>query len=112
MTLRAKGHRILVKPDYEEVTKGGIVLAQSDRQGIAAVESGVVCDVGPTAWIAYDRYTPDGKMNPYWEPWCKVGDRIIYGKYGGKIVEDPETKVKYIVINDQDVLTVVEKKDE
>jgi co-chaperonin GroES (HSP10) len=102
---------VLVKPDYEEVSKGGIVIVEDDRQGVAACETGKVVGIGPTAWHAYDKTLPDGKPNTHWEPWAKVGDRVVYARYGGKILKDPDTKEKYIMINDVDVQVVVEAKD-
>jgi co-chaperonin GroES (HSP10) len=38
--------------------------------------------------------------------WCKVGDVVLYARYGGVIIEDPDTKKKYVVINDEDLIGV------
>ena len=97
------GYMVLVRPDFEKKTESGIVLAHlSDREGIAAVDTGVVVDVGPTAWKAYDNG----------EPWCKVGDRVCYARFGGKIIQVPDSDDKLVLIADGDVRLVMENKDE
>lgn len=92
------GWAIMVKPEYtKEVDFGGgklFEIVQTDRQGIAAVQTGEVLAVGPDAYKG-DRFTSG--------PWCKVGDRVIYAKYGGMILEDPETKAKVVLLNDEDI---------
>ena len=100
MKMRPAGFHIIVKADFEEVTKSGIVLAVSDRQGIASVDTGTIVAIGPTAWKAYD----DGS------PWAKLGDRIGYGRYAGKIVyhkDYPEDK--YVLLADGDVQVIYEE---
>lgn len=105
------GHRVLVKPDnleefdpvYKSAKQAGIVLTDSsDRQERTAVDTGVVIQVGPTAFDVYG-----GKEN-----WCKVGDRISYARYGGKFVTDPDSKEQWLVLNDEDVVMVWEKNNE
>lgn len=105
MTLRIKpcGFHIIVKPDFEEVTKGGIVLAVSDRSGVAYCDTGVVVAIGPTAWKAYDNG----------EPWAKIGDRVGYGRYAGKIVYHKETpNEKYILLADGDVQVIYDEESQ
>lgn len=99
---RPVGYMVLVKPDFETKTASGLLLAHvSDREGIAAVDTGVVVDIGPTAWRAYDNG----------EPWCKVGDRICYARFGGKIVKVPDQTddEKLVLIADGDVRLVLEE---
>jgi len=106
MSIVPCGHRVLVRPDkVEERTRGGsglFIPAQSRDREQYAMTFGAILAVGPTAWKAFD----DGK------PWAKVGDRVSYAKYGGFIIEDPETKEHYRLLNDEDVIAVVEGKYE
>ena len=94
MKISACGHRVIVKPDaVEEVSKGGIIVAagkDKERQQQAQI-TGVIVDIGPTAWKAFD----DG------EPWAQVGDRVYFAKYGGYVIEDDGEQ--YRLLNDEDV---------
>ena len=106
MKIIPSGHRILVKPDnIEEVDpvlasakKSGIILSDmASRLEQTSVDTGVVLDVGPNAWKAFD----DG------HPWASVGDKVVYAKYGGKLVVDPDTKEKFLILNDDDIIGVI-----
>jgi len=64
--------RLVVKPiEREEVTKGGIVLPDTAKE---KPQEGEVLAVGP------GRLSEDGKLIPMD---VKVGDIVIYSKYGG-----------------------------
>lgn len=93
------GHRILILPEQvEEKTEAGIILhttSQKAREEMAQI-NGVVVEVGTTAY----RDQPSS--------WCKVGDKVIFGKYSGLIYDGADGK-KYRIINDLDVVAVVEK---
>jgi chaperonin GroES len=93
--LKPLSDRIIAKPlEGEEVTKGGIVLpdkAQEKPQQatVIAVGPGKLLDSGKTV-----------------EMDVKVGDKIIFSKYGGT-----EVKVngeEYIILRQDEVLAVVE----
>lgn len=106
------GHRVLLKPVFpEKTTASGIIIATEGehKRERAATDTGRVVSVGPTAWNAFDKYTPDGKRNPSWEPWCKVGDLVVFAKYGGKFLTVDD--VDYVVVLDEDIQCVV-KEDE
>lgn len=94
------GHRVLVKPDeVEEKTSGGLYLAVETKERKANEQIfGTVIKVGVNAWKAFD----DGI------PWAKVGDRVTFAKYGGFSIEDPKTKEKFRLLNDEDICAVVE----
>lgn len=85
---------VLIKPlQGEEVTKSGIVLPDTAQE---KPQMGEVMAVG----AGYS--TPDGNIIP---PPVKVGDRVIYKKWGGN-----EVKVKnedYLIIEDQDIMAIV-----
>lgn len=101
MIIEPAGHKILVKPrPVEEKTESGIILAiETDRYQEATTE-GTVVAIGPTAYKKVD----DGTA------WCKVGDRISYGKYAGAslVVKNDEGKEeKFVVIHDIDVVAIL-----
>lgn len=93
--LTALGNRIIIKhDDVEKVSEGGIVFAQTEkfmREEKAATETGTIVDIGPSAWL-------DPALGG--EPWCKVGDRVVYARYSGKFIKDPADGEEYVVIND------------
>lgn len=94
------GWRILIDPDYSKTVDWGaagkFTIVEADRHGIAAVTKGQVVAMGEDCY----------KGSRFSKPWCKVGDIVIYAKYGGAIIEDPDTKRKYVTINDEDVMGV------
>ena len=89
--LQPLADRIVVKPiEREEVTKGGIVLPDTVKE---KPQEGKVIAVGP------GRLSEDGKRIAMD---VKVGDRIIYSKYGGtEITIDDE---ELIVLRESDIL--------
>lgn len=97
----AIGFRVHVKPDVNETEvaarKAGIVLAPTNdrKQEQLAVDTGVVVDIGPTAWADYGG-----------EPWVKVGDKVVYARHAGYAVGEADDKV--LVLNDGDIVTKVE----
>lgn len=96
--LEARGYRVIIRPDpVEEVTKGGIVIAQNERLAEAARVTGVVVSIGNTAW----------KHHKVDEPWAKEGERVCYSRYAGKTIVDPETEEELIVINDDDIVAAI-----
>lgn len=100
--LEPLGHRVLVKVTLEKQTQSGLVLVRDERFAKAAEEVGIIIAIGPNAWKAFDGG----------EPWAKVGDKVVFSKYGGKIVEDPTTPPDedgsyFMVLNDEDILCKV-----
>ena len=85
------GDRVVVKPmPKEEVTKGGIVLPDTVKE---KPQEGKVIAAGP------GRMTDDGKRIAMD---VKVGDIVIYAKYGGtEIKEDDE---ELIILRESDIL--------
>lgn len=109
--IKVKGHRVLLEPIFpEETTESGIIIAthSEHKRERAATDTGRVVAIGPTAWNAFDKYTPDGKRNPAWEPWCAKGDLVVFAKYGGKFLKVDD--VDYVVVNDEDIQCVIEEK--
>ena len=93
------GHRVLVKAEeVEKVTKGGIILSDTavDRNTEANI-FGVIVAIGEAAWKAFD----DGAA------WASVGDRVAFAKYGGFVIEDPDTGEKFRLLNDDDITAII-----
>ncbi len=89
--------RIVVKPiAREEVTKSGIVLPDTAKE---KPQEGEVLAVGP------GKMTDDGKRLAMD---VKVGDRVIYAKYGG--VEIKEDNEELIILRESDILAVKKSK--
>ncbi len=87
------GDRVVVKPEPgEEKTRSGIVLPDSAKE---KSQEGTVVAVG------FGRFLENGQKVPIE---VKVGDKVIYSKYGGTEVkiEDEE----YIILQERDILAV------
>ena len=89
--LQPLADRLVVKPiEREEVTKGGIVLPDSVKE---KPQEGKVIAVGP------GRLSEDGKRIAME---VKVGDIVIYAKYGG--VEYKIDDKEVIILRESDIL--------
>jgi co-chaperonin GroES (HSP10) len=101
-------NKLVIKPykieEHDEVYKSaiaaGLALAGDDKRKReqAAVDQGTVVAIGPT--VFHDFHCPDT---------VKVGDEIVFAKYAGKEVEDPETKEVFTIINDEDCVAILRK---
>ena len=96
MKVRPLNDRILVKRlEEEEMTKGGIIIPDSAKEKpaegeVIAVGKGKMNDKG-------DRIKMD----------LKVGDRVLFSKYGGTDVK--LDGVDHLIMREDDILAVVEK---
>jgi len=93
--LEVVGNRVLIKPkELEKKTDSGIIInyGTAEKQHEAATMEGTVIGIGPCSWEDYGH-----------KEWVKIGDRVIFAQYAGKIVKDPDTEEKYFVVNDIDV---------
>lgn len=89
--LEPLGDRVVVKPKpKEEVTKGGIVLPDTAKE---KPQEGEVIAVGP------GRLTDDGKRIAMD---IKVGDIVIYAKYGGTEIKEGDEEL--IILRESDIL--------
>ena len=91
--IKPLGDRVIVKPnEAEETTKGGIILPDTAKE--KPIEGSVVA-VGPGKY-------EDGKLV---ELSVKVGDTVLYGKYGGTeiTVEGDE----YLIMRESDIYGIV-----
>jgi co-chaperonin GroES (HSP10) len=97
------GHLVLIKrDDIVKQTKSGILIATDEKLEKAAMNRGLVLDLGPTCWCA--EWLGGGKT-----PWCKVGDKVAFAKYAGTTYVDEETKEEFLLIRDEDVIMVIEE---
>jgi len=87
--------RVVVKPsEEEETTASGIVIPDTAKE---RPQEGEVIAVGPGRFEEGQRIPMD----------VKVGDKVIYSKYGGT-----EVKIEgedYLILSARDVLAVVNK---
>ena len=94
MALKPVEDRVIVKYfETEDKTASGIVLPESSKEKTQQAE---VIAVG-------DGKVVDGKKVPVQ---VKPGDRVIYGKYTG--TEIKYEGEKYLVINADDIIAIVE----
>ncbi len=91
MNIKPLGDRVVVKVlDVEERTQSGIVLPDTAKE---KPQQGEIVAVGPTAAekAGFD---------------LKVGDKVIYSKYGGMTVKNQGEE--YLILNcENDILAVV-----
>ena len=89
--LQPLADRLVVKPiEREDVTKGGIVLPDTAKE---KPQEGDVLAVGP------GRLSEDGKRMPMD---IKVGDIVIYAKYGGMEIKVDDEEL--MILRESDVL--------
>lgn len=87
------GDRVVIKPEPQEAkTRSGIVLPDTAKE---KPSEGTVVAVG------FGRILDNGQKVPVE---VKVGDKVIYSKYGGTEVKlDDE---EYIILQERDILAV------
>ncbi len=89
--LQPLADRLVVKPiEREEKTKSGIVLPDTVKE---RPQEGKVIAVGP------GRLSEDGKLIPMD---VKVGDVVIYAKYGGTEIKIDDEEL--IILRESDIL--------
>jgi chaperonin GroES len=89
--LQPLADRLVVKPiQKEEMTKGGIYLPDTAKE---KPQEGEVIAVGP------GRMTDEGRRIPMD---LKVGDTVIYSKYGGSEIKIDN--VEMIILRESDIL--------
>lgn len=95
MTLNPLDDRVVVRPeDAEEKTAGGIVLPDTakekpQRGKVLAVGPGRLLDSGERCAVS-----------------VRVGDQVLFGKYGGTEIEVDGQEVK--ILRESDILAKVE----
>ncbi|MFH1331411.1 MAG: co-chaperone GroES [Actinomycetota bacterium] len=94
MKLHPLGDRVVVKPkeDLEARTKSGLVIPDTAKE---KPQLGEVLAVGPGEY-------QEGKRIPLD---VKVGDKVVYSKYGGTEVKLEHEE--YLILSSRDLLAVV-----
>jgi len=93
--VRPLGDRVLVKPlEEEEQVKGGIIIPDTakekpQRGEVVTVGSGKTDDTGKKIEMS-----------------VKVGDKVLYAKYGGTEVNLDD--VDYLIMSESDILAIIE----
>lgn len=107
--IKPVGHKLLVKMDkvedfdpvFKSAKASGIALPEVEdalrRQ--AGIDKGRVVAIGELCWMDFSKAIQ----------WCKEGDLIVFAKHAGKVIEDPKTLEKFIILNDEDVQAVIEE---
>lgn len=105
MSIKLISFQVLVKPF--DVKEEDPTLAAAKRMGLQiqgdslereqkSVDKGTVVSWGPTAFKEYNIEVP-----------FEEGDQIVFAKFAGKEVVDPETNEKFVVILDQDCIAIL-----
>ncbi len=82
-----------------EVSAGGVILVDDNRQARSvASPQGIVIGVGPQAYMDPARFQA---------PWVKVGDRVLFQKYGGRMFQLRNGQ-HIAVLNDTEFAAVVD----
>jgi chaperonin GroES len=101
MALRPLGDRVIVEPsEQEEKTASGLLLPETAKE---KPQEGTVIAAGQGFW------DEDGEKRIPLE--VKVGDRVIYSKYGGTEFKDrvDGQEKKYLILSEKDILAIVER---
>lgn len=100
-------NRVLVRPEALkrehkiEGTSISLAIAHpNEKQAEASRVEGTVVKIGPTSYKDLTDEMP-----------IAVGDHVVFARYSGVFVTDPETKETLVVLNDSDVLCVVRQGD-
>lgn len=90
--LKPLGQAVLVKPYEPDLQVGRIVIPQSVRAGMAAVEQrAVVIEIGPEAWSKESA------------PRAVPGQKVLVSKWAGHLAVGPADGEQYRLINANDV---------
>ena len=90
---KSLGHRIILKPRIEKESKGGILIARSERDQAVNTNQGEVFMIGPACWEEMEN-----------KPDIKVGDLVYYARYGAMTIKPEESENFLVLCNDEDLL--------
>jgi len=90
-------YKVLIKPEIvERKTAGGIFLPESTKEKEEFAKSvGVIIAIGAICFT-----------DPNWLEHPKVGDKVLYDRYAGTLVEGIDGE-KYRLINDKEIGAVM-----
>ncbi|MCA9393664.1 MAG: co-chaperone GroES [Candidatus Omnitrophica bacterium] len=96
MKLQPLGDRVIVRPlKAEEITKGGIVLPDTAKE---KPYEGEIIAAGK------GRIRDDGSVKALD---VKVGDRVLYSKYGGNEIKMHDNGEEVLIMHESDILAIV-----
>jgi co-chaperonin GroES (HSP10) len=114
MTIKVCGPRVLIKqhkleevnPTFKRAREAGLALPEASREiklEQRALDRGVVLQIGPLAWLDWDNG----------DPWCNVGDEVLYARHAGKIVKEKEgeDEEEFVLLNDEDIIAVITEEE-
>ena len=92
--LRPLGDKLVVKPlERQDITKSGIYIPETAKE---KPQEGQVLAIGSGKYI-------DGKLVPLD---VKVGDKVLFSKYGGDEIKIDNEELK--IISESDILAIIE----
>lgn len=121
---RVVGDRILIRRDLPPKQLGSIYLPdQTVGNERIMTCKGTVVDIGPLAFkdaemVDVQTTKPDGSVvtERVGQPWCEVGDYVLYQRYSGVRIPDPQAEDGYmpdlVFIKYNDLVCVLEKAEE
>jgi co-chaperonin GroES (HSP10) len=99
-------HRILIRQDkleeadksYARMKKLDLILPENEdrKRAQVGVDRGTVIAIGTTAFKDFGTSSP-----------IKVGDKVAYARFSGKIIPDPQTEEEFVALNDEDIIAVL-----
>ena len=101
------GWRILILPfKGKKKTESGIYLPDQavEREALATV-CGYVLKMGPLAYKDPNKFGNPTDATESWEPWCKEGDWVIFGRYAGSRFKIDGGEVR--LLNDDEILATI-----
>jgi co-chaperonin GroES (HSP10) len=122
--LKTCGDRVLIRRDLPPKQVGSILLAEETvNKERLATAVGTVLEIGDLCWKTAEmrdvqRRTAEGTLvtERAGTPWCKVGDKILYQRYSGMRIPDPNSQDGYVpdlvFVLDRDILCVLEQDEE
>lgn len=105
-------------------SEGGIIInfrgTEEEKLQRSGRMIGKVEAIGPQCWKAHAASLVDvtRQGEKALEPWCEVGDWVLYSRYAGKFIKDPtipleeQEDAELYVINDDDVIAVLPPQSE
>lgn len=121
---KALGDRVLIRRELPPKKIGVIELPdESIKNERIMTSKGRVIAVGPLCWkkegmVDVQVTRPDGTVvtERAGEPWCEVGDRVLYQRYSGARIPDANTQDGYVedlvFVLDKDIICTLEEDEE
>ena len=90
------GNRVMVAPDSrKQQTAKGLILPQQSQED---------AQIGTVVAVGYGEYNKHGALIPI--DFIDPGDRVLYSKYGGTVIQVDEDEV--LLLSVDDILCIVD----